>query len=230
MRAAVFQLIRDTLKYARDPLTPNAPYLCTEEETAFFLSAQKENVAPQEALPQKPFPSLPRPQTFKPIPPTSVKAQEPLEPSPAPKNLEDPLIRKKLQKIAPHLALHDTVLEDKSLNSQVLILLCDASTETLDFVKNLARAIDERLRPVKILSALKLEKEEQWDLFFKRIGSNSFSQPIKSPLFPLYPRPPSSSSPLFLITKMRCKRACSGNQYVNDSRNSTSLCRRGRPR
>ncbi len=168
MRAAVFQLIRDTLKYARDPLTPNAPYLCTEEETAFFLSAQKENVAPQEALPQKPFPSLPRPQTFKPIPPTSVKAQEPLEPSPAPKNLEDPLIRKKLQKIAPHLALHDTVLEDKSLNSQVLILLCDASTETLDFVKNLARAIDERLRPVKILSALKLEKEEQWDLFFQK--------------------------------------------------------------
>ncbi|MDR2540101.1 MAG: hypothetical protein LBC45_05925 [Chlamydiales bacterium] len=98
-----------------------------------------------------------------------VKKQAPLD--------RWPSIRSVLQKIAPNMKLHDTVLDDlkaqKAANAwskqiEVVIITGPASNEELLFLKDLARAIHDRLSATKLISGIKLEKEKNWESFFKK--------------------------------------------------------------
>ena len=88
-----------------------------------------------------------------------------------------PSIRSALQKIAPNMKLHDTILDDlkaqKAANAwneqiEVVIITGSTSDEELLFLKDLARAIHDRLSVTKLISGTKLEKEKSWESFFKK--------------------------------------------------------------
>ena len=88
-----------------------------------------------------------------------------------------PSIRSVLQKIAPNMKLHDTILDDhkaqKAANAwneqiEVVIITGSVSNEELLFLKDLARAIHDRLSVTKLISGTKLEKEKAWESFFKK--------------------------------------------------------------
>jgi len=88
-----------------------------------------------------------------------------------------PSVRSVLQKIAPNMKLHDTILDDlkaqKAANAwneqiEVVIITGPTSNEELLFLKDLARAIHDRLSVTKLISGTKLEKEKGWESFFKK--------------------------------------------------------------
>lgn len=88
-----------------------------------------------------------------------------------------PSIRSVLQKIAPNMKLRETILDDlkaqKAANAwnkqiEVVIITGPASAEELLFLKDLARAIHNRLSVTKLISGTKLEKEKGWESFFKK--------------------------------------------------------------
>ena len=88
-----------------------------------------------------------------------------------------PSIRSVLQKIAPNMKLHDTILDDLKAQKaatawneqiEVVIITGPASHEELLFLKDLARAIHERLSTTKLIPGTKLEKEKGWEPFFKK--------------------------------------------------------------
>ncbi|MDQ5955801.1 MAG: hypothetical protein ACH349_03865 [Candidatus Rhabdochlamydia sp.] len=88
-----------------------------------------------------------------------------------------PSIRSVLQKIAPNMKLRDTILDDhkaqKAANAwneqiEVVIITGSVSNEELLFLKDLARAIHDRLSVTKLISGTKLEKEKAWESFFKK--------------------------------------------------------------
>lgn len=88
-----------------------------------------------------------------------------------------PSIRSILQKIAPNMKLHDTILDDHKAQKtaktwseqiEVVIITGPVSNEELLFLKDLARAIHDRLSVTKLISGAKLEKEKGWESFFKK--------------------------------------------------------------
>ena len=98
-------------------------------------------------------------------------------------------VKKILQKISPSLKLLDQIPDDaiakkvanawkeKISEAEVVLLMCDPKTETMEFLKGLAKAIDQHLAKAKILMADKFEKEKRWDLF---LDKNSFRLVIAS--------------------------------------------------
>lgn len=98
-------------------------------------------------------------------------------------------IKKMLQKITPNLKLIDQIPDDagakriasgwkeKIADAEVVLLVCDAHAETLEFLKGLAKAIDQHLGKAKILMAERLEREKRWEIFFDK---NSFRLLIAS--------------------------------------------------
>ena len=98
-------------------------------------------------------------------------------------------IKKMLQKIAPNLKLIDQIPDDgeakriasgwkeKIADAEVVLLVCDTRAETLEFLKGLAKAIDQHLGKTKILMAERLEREKRWEIFFDK---NSFRLLIAS--------------------------------------------------
>ncbi|VHO02118.1 hypothetical protein [Candidatus Rhabdochlamydia sp. T3358] len=120
-------------------------------------------------------PPIPLSETIKPLAkPQEVKQKPILKQT----SLDSwPSIRSKLQKIAPNIKLHDTILDDlkaqKAANSwneqiEVVIITGSVSNEELLFLKDLARAIHDRLSVTKLISGTKLEKEKGWESFFKK--------------------------------------------------------------
>jgi hypothetical protein len=85
-----------------------------------------------------------------------------------------------LQKIAPSLKLTDHIPDDreakrissawkeKIADVEVVLLICDSHDNTLEFLKGVAKAIDQHLAKTKILMAERLEREKRWDLFLKK--------------------------------------------------------------
>lgn len=53
------------------------------------------------------------------------------------------------------------------LSASVLILYFGEKGEDLEYLKNLAKAIHNQVKPTKILDALSLEKEKKWELTFQ---------------------------------------------------------------
>jgi hypothetical protein len=88
-----------------------------------------------------------------------------------------PSIRSILKKIAPNMKLLDTIPDDfkaqKAANAwneqtEVIIITGPSSNEELLFLKDLARAIHDRLSITKLISGTKLEKENLWKSFFEK--------------------------------------------------------------
>ena len=88
-----------------------------------------------------------------------------------------PSMRSALQKIAANMKQRDTILDDhkaqKAANAwneqiEVVIITGSVSNEELLFLKDLARAIHDRLSVTKLISGTKLEKEKAWESFFKK--------------------------------------------------------------
>ncbi|MBI3236454.1 MAG: hypothetical protein HYZ48_01910 [Chlamydiales bacterium] len=85
-------------------------------------------------------------------------------------------ISKILQKIAPHIQIsmpppspkNEEVVQMKN----VLLLLLESAPETLDLMKNLAKALQKDLARVKLLSCKKIEEEKGWGLFFQNNPSD----------------------------------------------------------
>ncbi len=169
-------LIRDTLLFARDPLQPKQPFLTDAGTAAFFKKnrvEEKPTVIPKVG--EKPVPPVvQKPQPRNPEPP---KKQVPVVEAPA-QDLSP--IKKTLQNIAPSMKLVDQVPDDtqakriasawkeKISDAEVVLLGCDSSADTLEFLKGLAKAIDQHLAKAKILMAERLEKEKRWDLFLEK--------------------------------------------------------------
>jgi hypothetical protein len=89
-------------------------------------------------------------------------------------------IKKALLRIAPTIKLAEEVPDDtgarrianawkeKITDAQVILLACETDANTLEFLKNLGKAIDTKLAQVKILPAERLERENRWDLFLQK--------------------------------------------------------------
>lgn len=93
---------------------------------------------------------------------------------------EDFSLKKTLQRIAPSVRLVDSIPDDteakkianawkeKLPDAEVVLLACDLGADTLEFLKTLAKAIDQNLAKTKILLAERYEKEKRWSLFLEK--------------------------------------------------------------
>jgi hypothetical protein len=186
-------LVRDTLLYMKDPSIPRQPIFASPENCGFF---QKKKIIESASFPKsetrisQPSQSFTEKNTTVQSKPLPLKVA-PLQP--IADNLTDSAshspIKKTLQKIAPSLKLNDQIPDDaeakrvanawkeKIVDVDIVMLTCDPSSETLDFLKGLAKAIDQHLAKVKIIMADRLEREKRWDLFLEK---NSFRLIIAS--------------------------------------------------
>lgn len=105
-------------------------------------------------------------------------------------------IAKTLRKIAPALIISDQVPADQNAKKiasawkeklsgiDVVLLALNDLTDTIELMKNLAKAIQKDLGPVKLMSGDRLEQEKRWDLFFQ---TNTFRLIIASSGMEHYP-------------------------------------------
>ena len=147
-------LIRDTLKFIKEELSPHEMLLASKEDYAHFHT--KKEIVMTEETPSKFI----------------------LEPVAAPHREEMTEIRNLVSKVAPHLPLASTIPADdrakkiaslwkEDLNSAEVILLSYGQTaEEIRFLQNVAQAIHSLIAPTKLIDALRFEKENKWPLFF----------------------------------------------------------------
>lgn len=180
---AMLALIRETLFFLNHGPLSKQHLFATKKDYAFFLETI-EDVREQHVI-SHPQPSnnpstlmthveLPRKSSSISSSsihghPHSSMALKPLSP-----------IKKTLQKIAPQLRLVDQIPSDLQAKRianawrekwpavEVVLLACETQTETLDFLKNLARAIDQHLAKCKVMIADRLEQEKGWDFFLEK--------------------------------------------------------------
>jgi hypothetical protein len=160
MADTIGRLVRDTLQLLKDPLQTKQLVLASAEEVVFFYKKEKSveiQVAPSAPKEQKPLSLPPDPQPQSPI-------------------------KQMLQKAAPGVKIMEQVPDDseakrvaeswreKVSDAEAVLLLCDTDAETVDFLKGLAKAVDQHLAKTKIIAAERLEREKRWDIFLK----NSF--------------------------------------------------------
>jgi hypothetical protein len=176
-------LVRDTLLYMKDPLLPRQPIFISIENDAFF---QKNTVKESASIQKQEIAILEQRQTFKEI--SNIQPPFPKE-APSGKIVDKLMdstiqdhspIKRTLQRIAPSLKLIDSIPDDrgakrissawkeKIFDADVVLLVCDSSSKTLEFLKGLAKAINQHLSKVKILMAERLEQEKRWDLFLNK--------------------------------------------------------------
>jgi hypothetical protein len=167
MPDTLYHLIRDTVTYLQDPLLPKHPLLIDGEDLIFF----------QKKITKKPACDV-SPLTLK-IDPLALPVKREEKEQHKPQERKNP-IKATLEKIAPSLKLVDQIPSDttakrianawkeKIPDIEVVLLACELTTETLEFLKGLAKAIDAHLAKVKILVAEKLEKQQRWDLFLNK--------------------------------------------------------------
>ncbi len=182
-------LIRDTLLFLKDPSISKQPLFAATEDYAFFrkkIEAVKPTqileVAP--SLPKIPLsssPRFPKPQ-LEPIQKSENHSKPVTEEKTISVVLHDNLsaIKKMVQKIAPQYPLVDQVPDDlkakrianawkeKIPDVEVILLACDIHNDTLELLKNLARAIDQNLAKCKVVAAERMEKEKRWDFFLEK--------------------------------------------------------------
>ncbi len=144
----------------------------TQEEWQ-ALHCIEPNVAPApvqdmivKSAPKQPKKEVPEPQ---------MKLPAPTPPSEAPSAVKSSLLR-----LNPTLHHVDQIPDDaqakRILNgwreylgeTQIVVLSADTDPATLELLKNLAKAIDQKLGKVKAFSVDRLEREKRWDLFLKK--------------------------------------------------------------
>lgn len=147
--------------------------------------------------PMEPPPSRQEPAAKPPLTASVEKPSEPvLPPPPSPTRVEPQReIRTILKKIAPALPLLDPPDDQMARlvadswkitlpKTQVLLLALSPSSDDLNFLKRLAKAIEGEKQTPKILAGERLEREKQWEALFSK---NSFSLVLISPHLEKYP-------------------------------------------
>lgn len=155
----------------------------------------KEGVAKPQLEPNA---SLPSPSKETP----AAAKESAISPQPALKTPAPPAIKpseeivKTLRKIAPALHISDQVPDDhtaKQISSawkeklsgiDVVLIALNNIPDTIELMKNLAKAIQKDLRNVKLMSGDRLEQEKRWDPFFQ---TNTFRLIIASSGMEHYP-------------------------------------------
>ncbi|MBS0605512.1 MAG: hypothetical protein KF898_05245 [Parachlamydiales bacterium] len=155
----------------------------------------KEGVAKPQLEPKA---SLPSPSKETP----AAAKESAISPQPALKMPAPPAIKpseeivKTLRKIAPALHISDQVPDDhtaKQISSawkeklsgiDVVLIALNNIPDTIELMKNLAKAIQKDLRNVKLMSGDRLEQEKRWDAFFQ---TNTFRLIIASSGMEQYP-------------------------------------------
>lgn len=101
-----------------------------------------------------------------------------------------------LKKIAPALATSEQVPDDqtakrissawkeKLTDANVLLIVLNPLPDTLELMKNLAKAVQKEFGSVKLMTGDRLEQEKRWDLFFQQ---NTFQLIIASAGIENYP-------------------------------------------
>lgn len=102
-----------------------------------------------------------------------------LEPLPPAASLSIEEIKKQLLQVAPGMAILDEPLDDARAQLlaqawkehlqgiEVVVLSFGEKEQELQFLTQLAHAIDSHLAPCKVVNAIRLEKEKKWDLFLQ---------------------------------------------------------------
>ncbi len=169
-----------------------------ESETAEFVTPAEFQALYREPMIAEPKPSNPTTLPFKPAPSPVAAAQKELKAlltspvessvmtvSKSPKHGAKPetdakQIRSLLGKIAPSLSLAELVPEDhtakKVLSSyqenlgqvDVVLISFEQDEATLNLLKNLAKAIDQKLGKAKLIAGARLEREKRWDTFLEQ--------------------------------------------------------------
>lgn len=150
----------------------------------------------QKTTPEK------RPVQESPLPAEKFVKEANVRPEPLDKKTAEPSVRpseeivKTLRKIAPALIISDQVPDDhiakkiasawkeKLSGVDVVLLALNSLPDTIELMKNLAKAIQKDLGQVKLISGDRLEQEKRWDLFFQ---TNAFRLIIASPGMEQYP-------------------------------------------
>ena len=173
MTRAYTEELRSLIQEARQFLENSSEEMfATVEESALFskeipISLKpmgKETIIPFTAAPSKKLEKIAPLPLEKPLPPSApVSNRKSHEPQEKPHSHPSG-VKNILQKIAPSMRLLDEALPEVS--QEVLLIAC--AEEELGFLKNLAKAINERLTPAKILSAEKIEQEDGWERVLQR--------------------------------------------------------------
>lgn len=187
MSTEIIRLAQATLALVKE-LSPETALFCAPEEISFFAGAKK-CPEQEELFPKRDYQSK--------IKTEALLQVEAAPPHRAPMATPPPSqVRNSLQKLFPHLQLHEAPLadtkarqiaqgwEERISDAEVILLTFCPSAEELVFVKNLAKAIQTHLKPIKILSGDKIEREKRWELFLER---NSFSLLIATPSIEQFP-------------------------------------------
>lgn len=163
-------LIHDTLEFAQEVAKKKKYLLASAEDAAFFSKTEKK----EQPVVQ------PAPKILAPLPPQPKQAPIHIAPTtPKPVLVPEGSWKEALMQHFPHLVFKEppndlqakesaSVWKKYQLNTPVLIL---SFGEELEFLKNLAKAIQTHLSPVKIINAAAFEKENTWKLLFE---SNTF--------------------------------------------------------
>ncbi len=186
------KLIRDTLSYLKDPLLPKETLFASKEECALLRgkrapppASYKKEEAPKPSFTPRAAPIAKSPPPVTPPEPVKTSSRpveiDRTEKPASSKVLPEPEgIQAMLKKIAPGITLANEVPDDakarkiasgwkdKITDAQVVLLACENDGETLELLKNLAKAIDTHLAKAKIVPAESLEKEKRWDLFLQK--------------------------------------------------------------
>jgi len=183
-------LIRDTLAYIHQEFEASAKIAVSAEEALFFQEKLKPIVQqPRQELPrfipptrQAPRPAAPSVDEKKAEPPQPLR-QEP-SPQLVPRPAADPMndLRALIASSAPAFRLKDQIPSDapakkiaglwqEELHTMAAAVLAFGQTGAeLEFLHNVAKAVNSLLVPAKLIDASRFEKENKWDLFLQSAG------------------------------------------------------------
>lgn len=178
-------LTNDTIKFLKEGHFLSDTFAVSKENALFFSSFSPKKEIKKEAKQIYKAPiATPAPA------PKAASFQEPAIQTPAP--IQKPLpveaktvdtdfnkTRKWIEKAHPHFVLVNQIPDDalakkkaeawKENNSvsQIAILSFGESLNDLEFLKKLAKAIQEAFTPVKLIDARRITQEKKWDSFLK---------------------------------------------------------------
>jgi hypothetical protein len=182
-------LIADTVRFIKENFAPHEVLLSSSANCLFFKESRpapvqakvQPKVQPEMQVP-KPLPVPPPPKKSPVIvapPPEVAKKSVVLEKPAPPVQATNDEWKQLLGRLAPHLALSDQIPDDKTAQklaggwkthtqvAPVVLLSFGEKGEERAFLDNLAKAIEQKLKPAKVVDAKQLEQEKTWDLFLE---------------------------------------------------------------
>lgn len=171
------------------------PFLLVSPESHLFF--KRESPAPvkkkKDIIVPTPVMKTQRPSPIPPVPkPAEVKQESHVDTIPVPKNekKEDELFKTFQQFSA--MTLKETIPDDAiakdvatrwknpQKTAEVVLLAFAQNSTEMNFLTNLAKAIDARLKSTLVIDALKIEKDRSWDRWITSEGLKWIIAPAKA--------------------------------------------------